>query len=228
MSCISCWRFLTWAFFEIERLASQWTALHLGCHAFLVSVQGVVRMVAVLGKKKFEFLDTVPYLLSRLREPGIRDRCLAQFAEAPAAKHDKVSIYMLEPTSKFGRMVRALNSDGTSMDPLLGDEVDSIGSTLCVAWLSYGINVVQLKRCRCTRCVLGIALLCCIACVVYCLLHACTWLLYDSCWSVFVFRLFFWSCMECLLWDGVPLMFVAFGFQRVVVCWCLGFVVVHV
>jgi hypothetical protein len=80
-------------------------------------------MILVLGRKKLEFIDTIPYLFCRLKEPGVKDRCVAQFARP--GDHNNVSNYMFSGT--FGRMIQDMSSDGTGMAPPLADEVDSIG-----------------------------------------------------------------------------------------------------
>lgn len=106
----------------------QWRPSLVGGHIALSTLQGVVRMVVVLGKQKLDFLDTIPFLFCRLSEPGIRDKCLRQFHEVPAAKHDKVSRYMLGENTRFLQMIQQMNPDGTGMQPLLQDECDSIGT----------------------------------------------------------------------------------------------------
>ena len=88
---------------------------------------GVVRMVVNLARTKLAFLDSIPYLFARLREDGIRDRCLEQFRQAAPGAHDKVSRYMLGANTRFLVMINRMNPDGTGMDPMLADECDSIG-----------------------------------------------------------------------------------------------------
>ena len=77
----------------------------------------------------FLIVCTVPYLLCRLDEPGIRSKCILQFNSAPLKKHDKVTQYMMRKGTPFRKLIDEMNEDGTGMGKLLKDECDSIGTS---------------------------------------------------------------------------------------------------
>ena len=76
--------------------ANSWT----GCQwngelNFLREIQGCVRMAVGMGHDKIDYLDKIPYLFGRLGQPGVRDRVIAQWKSAPAARHAPLSIEFL-------------------------------------------------------------------------------------------------------------------------------------
>ena len=90
----------------------------------------MVRMVSGFGKKKLQYIDTIPYLFCRLGEPGIKEKCLRQFDEADFGEHDKVTRYMMDVGGDLRNMIIGMNEDGSDMPPRLADEVESIGSSI--------------------------------------------------------------------------------------------------
>ena len=92
------------------------------------SLQGCVRGAHALSMRKIRFLCDVPYLLARLAEPGIKDRCVAQFAAVPMAHHHRVSREFLEPGHVSGLfpLVHAINPEASNIDPRLQSEITSL------------------------------------------------------------------------------------------------------
>jgi len=59
-------------------IANSWKPHTFGGDAkFVAELQGCVRYVVSTARIKLDFLDRVPVLCARLRQPGVRDRCLA-------------------------------------------------------------------------------------------------------------------------------------------------------
>ena len=85
-----------------------------------------MRACANLGKRKVAHLDRVPYLLARLDQPGIRDRCLEQWQEVSAAEHDLVTREFLDPSMRLRSFVDDIGDDGTIPSVILRYEVKSI------------------------------------------------------------------------------------------------------
>ena len=92
------------------------------------SLQGCVRGAHALSMRKIRFLCDIPYLLARLAEPGIKDRCVAQFAAVPMAHHHRVSREFLEPGHVSGLfpLVHAINPEASNIDPRLQSEITSL------------------------------------------------------------------------------------------------------
>jgi hypothetical protein len=73
--------------------ATAWSMNHFGGYGCLWHVHvGCVRGAFRLGMQKISFLDKVPYLFARLESPGVRDRCLEQYATGPPHNHHKVRV----------------------------------------------------------------------------------------------------------------------------------------
>ena len=88
-----------------------------------------VRWVFAIGARKIDYLDRIPILASRLREPGIRDRCIQQWEAAPRHLHDRLSILLFdedEPGS-LRADVNAIHPDGSNVSDALGHEIDALG-----------------------------------------------------------------------------------------------------
>jgi hypothetical protein len=59
-------------------IAHAWKPHMFGGNAtFVAELQGCVRYVVATAYIKLDFLDRIPVLCARLRQPGVRDRCLA-------------------------------------------------------------------------------------------------------------------------------------------------------
>ena len=106
---------------------TSWTAGFLDGNAELLRQgQGCMRGAWLLAKEKLQYLDELPYLLSRLNEAGIRDRCVAQWAEAAADAHDPVSAEFLDESSPLRADVLTMAADGTGMSERLRLAWDSL------------------------------------------------------------------------------------------------------
>ena len=88
---------------------------------------GAVRAAYIFGRESVAYYDQIPLLAARLDEPGVRDRCLEQFASAPRAAHDRVSVYLFadEPGSLRAEVL-AVGDDGSIPSDSLRDEVRSL------------------------------------------------------------------------------------------------------
>ena len=83
----------------------------------LRQAQACMRSTWLLAQEKLRFLDELPYLLCRLHEDGVRDRCVAQFSECTEDHHDPVSVEFLGEASLLRPQILAMNSDGSGMGP---------------------------------------------------------------------------------------------------------------
>ena len=81
--------------------------------------QACMRGTYLLALEKLQHLDEVPYLLARLDEPGVRDRCLLQWGEGAAGTHVPVSAEFLQEGSPLRRDLLAMNADGSGMSRVL-------------------------------------------------------------------------------------------------------------
>lgn len=90
---------------------------------FWTVAQGCVREVCRLGFVKVRFLDTIPWLLARLPEAGVRDRCIEQYGQGRPGTHHRVSLLFLSPDGPLRSEVDQMGSDGTSMGERLAAEV---------------------------------------------------------------------------------------------------------
>lgn len=90
--------------------------------------QGVVRFTVALAKEKIGHLDKVPYLLARLSEPGIRDRCLEQFQRAAPSEHHRVTRWFVDPdhAQSLRQDIENMSADGSNMSPALEMAVESL------------------------------------------------------------------------------------------------------
>lgn len=108
--------------------ANEWTVhtWDLGAES-LLDFQACVRGTYELALRKLGFLDKIPYLLARLADPGVRDRCVAQWAACAPEGHHRVSHEFLSPTGALRPLVDAMRQDGTQIAPALQREIDSLG-----------------------------------------------------------------------------------------------------
>ena len=93
---------------------------------FLGQVQGAMRYVYALGMEHSRVFGQVPYLLARLRQPGVRARALLQFDAAPEEAHDDVTLHFLSPTQRLRAHVDAMGDDGAGISPELDAELKAI------------------------------------------------------------------------------------------------------
>jgi hypothetical protein len=95
-------------------------------YAVLSEFQGAVRMVVAFGREMFLYLDRIPYLLCRLRQPGIKDTCFQQFALRPMADHHRLSCEFLSPSQPLYADVRRVRDDGSGFSSQLDAEVNAL------------------------------------------------------------------------------------------------------
>lgn len=88
---------------------------------------GAVTYAVDLTLRLFDFFDRIPYLLVRLREPGVRDKARDQFGSAPVVTRHRGSVHVLGPESTFEEDAGAMQPDGTCASEELGREIDIIG-----------------------------------------------------------------------------------------------------
>lgn len=72
------------------------------------------------------FLNRVPYLLSRLDEPGIKARCVAQWQEAPPDAHHRVTREFMEGSLR--QDLDRILPDGSGLSERLRREVRSLAA----------------------------------------------------------------------------------------------------
>ncbi|CAK0908732.1 unnamed protein product, partial [Prorocentrum cordatum] len=107
--------------------ANSWSADRFGPYPHLArDGQGMARATLALGALKVKFLDDLPYLIGRLGQPGIKDKCLILYNRHPPEHHDSTTLAVLQPGTALRAAVDAMGSDGSNMSPSLQREVDSI------------------------------------------------------------------------------------------------------
>lgn len=106
------WEFSTWSLDSEEAMACQ----------------ACVRATYHLASQKIRFLDRVPYLLCRLDEPGVKERCLEQWSEAPPEAHHRVTREFLSPTQALRRHVDLVQPDGSGISEELRNELLSLAA----------------------------------------------------------------------------------------------------
>eukprot|EP00959_Pyramimonas_sp_CCMP1952_P333271 6978381-Pyramimonas_sp.AAC.1 len=75
------------------------------------------------AQSKIKPYDNIPYLVSRLGEPGIKARALAQFYRVPTDQHDDATLHIM--TGPLRADFDNLADDGTNMTPALASEASS-------------------------------------------------------------------------------------------------------
>ena len=91
-----------------------------GCdRTFLLEAIGCVRYTVSVAMVKLRCFDTIPLACSRLLQPGMRDRLLAQWEESP--KNDSSCRRFFEPP--LLQDVLALGADGSGASPALLKEI---------------------------------------------------------------------------------------------------------
>ena len=111
---------------DLDEVAS-WTVGFVDGDAVLLrQAQACMRGAWMFAQEKLQHLDELPHLLSRLSEAGIRDRVVAQWAEAAADAHDPVSAEFLDESSPLRADVLAMAADGTGMSKRLRSAWDSL------------------------------------------------------------------------------------------------------
>lgn len=104
--------------------ANEWNEGSWGMdYAFLLTAQASIRGAFALSVEKLSFLDRLPYLLFRLRQPGIAQRALGEFDRTPEASHHRVSVLFLGASSRLRREVEAIRPDASGISPILDAEL---------------------------------------------------------------------------------------------------------
>ena len=113
--------------------AEQWAPRHWSnCLIFLSEAQGSVRSCHAFGYESFGYLDKVPYLTSRLNQPGVAARAVVQFDSVDEALHNRNSISVYSKTVPSLRMdVLNITPEGTRATPILQREIDSMNEINC-------------------------------------------------------------------------------------------------
>lgn len=88
--------------------------------------QGAVRAMYEMGLRRIDFLNGLPYILARLKQPGIAAKCVELWGSVPAADHHRVSVEFLSPDGALRHMVDEINPDGSGVHPDLEKEIDSL------------------------------------------------------------------------------------------------------
>ena len=76
-----------------------------------------------LARASIQEFDLVPMLFSRLEEPGVKQRILDQWAEVPAARHDRLTMRLLGPNSEFRNDILDIDDHGGNISERLLREV---------------------------------------------------------------------------------------------------------
>lgn len=136
VSCHRRGRRLAEAHAEVQRVleaglseANQWTPGDFDLDLDLWGeCQGAVRFTHILAQEKSSFLDKVPYLLSRLPEAGVRDRCIEQFDAIIASRHHRVSRSFLDPAypGSLRGDIEAMDAQGGGMSQRLQKAIDRL------------------------------------------------------------------------------------------------------
>eukprot|EP00959_Pyramimonas_sp_CCMP1952_P071851 1500827-Pyramimonas_sp.AAC.1 len=115
--------------FAMERLreglaeVNAWTPAQHGGIQLWQLVQGAARGAFANGQARVKPYDNIPYLFSRLGEPGIKARVLDQFNRAPAHAHDDATMHVM--SGQLRADFDAMADDGTNMTNALASEVSS-------------------------------------------------------------------------------------------------------
>ena len=98
--------------------ANGWSESRWGCSADeLRELQVCVRMTYVLAWKRHSYVSRLPWLLARLFQPGIRDRCVDQWEDFQ--HHHMITQQILDPSNPLRADVDKLHDDGSNASPAL-------------------------------------------------------------------------------------------------------------
>ena len=76
-------------------------------------------MIVAAGRRKFSWLQALPYTLARMSEPGYKDNIVEQYDAADPSLHHPLSHHVLRPGSPLRAAVDAIGEDGEIRDPHL-------------------------------------------------------------------------------------------------------------
>ena len=97
-----------------------------GDYKLLSQAQGCVRMVHALGLEKLQLRDQVPYLVARLRQPGVRARVVQQWGSASPESHHRLTRKICQPGGDLRAHLDAVTEDGRNLSPSLEEVVRSL------------------------------------------------------------------------------------------------------
>lgn len=125
-------------------------------HEFLVPPQTRIRGAFVLWTQEVSFLNHLPYLLFRVREPGVARRCITEFDSAPQVHHHRVSRIFLGKGTVLRRELEQVQLDGSNISQLLAYELLGLeGSSTtvgCAGGSSTALQVaLSLRRLQATK-----------------------------------------------------------------------------
>jgi hypothetical protein len=94
---------------EAVREADSWNSTMFNNDASLLQeIQGCVRMLNALTRRKLRFLDRIPYLACRLGEDGVARRCLEQYDQPTPNGHHELSHHFFRPGGLLRELVDSL------------------------------------------------------------------------------------------------------------------------
>ena len=97
--------------------SNAWTPYDFGdCAELVADLQGNMRNVYVLAHRQMAPFDLLPYLMARLRQPGVRDRVLQPYSEAPDHARRPLARRALTLGSTLRGAIEAMQPGGTGMD----------------------------------------------------------------------------------------------------------------
>ena len=94
--------------------------------AGLIELQGCMRGTIHLARRKFLWLDKIPYLFARLDQPGVAAQCCQQWTEVTAEQHHRVSSLFLMPGGQLRAEIDRLEHDASNISPLLQAAIDGL------------------------------------------------------------------------------------------------------
>ena len=97
-----------------------------GDRVLLRQAQACMRGSFLLAQEKVAYLDELPWLLARLQEPGVRDKCLLQWEEGAKYAGDSLTEEFLAESAPLRSDLIAMSPDGSGMSDRLWQAVDQL------------------------------------------------------------------------------------------------------
>ena len=92
---------------------ANWTAARFnGDMSMAYATHACIRYAFALGTEKIGYLNTLPWLLARLEQPGVRALCVEQWASVDPSKHHPSSVKIMCPTKPIRADVDAIDEHG--------------------------------------------------------------------------------------------------------------------
>lgn len=105
-------------FSELTKASRCWTdGDFCGNAKWRADAEAGVAAVCQVGRRKFEFASTVPWLMARLSEAGVASQCLQQDAKVPPGAHHPLTRRVLGEGTELRSMVEAIPPDGCETLP---------------------------------------------------------------------------------------------------------------